>query len=99
MKKFILYITLIFSCSISCQETLKGMIMDNSNPKDKLGIEGVTVFWLNTSIASVTNEKGWFEIPYKPTYKKLVISYLGYKTDTLTITSPKIFHHFLTPES
>jgi len=99
MKKFILYITLIFSCSISSQETLKGMIMDNGNPKDKLGIEGVTVFWLNTSIASVTNEKGWFEIPYKLSYKKLVISYLGYKTDTLTITSPKTFHHFLTPES
>lgn len=99
MKKIVLYILLIFSCSIAAQESLKGMIMDNTNPKDKLGIEGVTVYWLNTNIAAVTNEKGWFEIAYKASYKKLVISYLGYKTDTLTITSAKTFHHFLTPET
>lgn len=100
MKKIHIYILLFFISSSSlAQEVLKGMIMDKNNPKNNLGIEGVTVFWLNTNIAAVTNSKGWFEIDYKSTYKKLVISYLGYKTDTLTINRNKTIHHFLTQEN
>ena len=81
------------------QTTFNGMLMDKSNPKDNLGVEGATVHWLGTNISSVTNKKGWFTIPYKVEYKKLVINYLGFRTDTLTIKSLKPIHHFLTPES
>ena len=73
--------------------------MDKQNPKNQLGVPGATVNWLNTSIGVVTNEKGWFTIPYKPEYKKLVISYIGFKTDTITITSLEPIHHFITPEN
>ena len=59
------------------QETLKGMIMDKNNPKDNLGVFGANVYWLNTTIGTTTNEKGWFSIPYKSTYKKLVVSFVG----------------------
>ncbi|MDT7832496.1 TonB-dependent receptor [Flavobacteriaceae bacterium S356] len=99
MKKIIISILLLISIQSFSQQTFKGMIMDRSNPKDNLGVFGVNVYWLNTTVGSTTNEKGWFEIPYKPTYKKLVISYVGYKTDTLTIASLKPIHHFLTPEN
>jgi outer membrane receptor for ferrienterochelin and colicin len=75
------------------------MVMDKDNPKDNLGVYGANVYWLNTTVGTTTNEKGWFTIPYKTTYKKLVISFVGYKTDTLTITSLKPIHHFLTPEN
>jgi outer membrane receptor for ferrienterochelin and colicin len=75
------------------------MVMDKDNPKDNLGVYGANVYWLNTTVGTTTNEKGWFTIPYKTSYKKLVISYVGYKTDTLTITSLKPIHHFLTPEN
>ncbi len=80
------------------QQELKGMIMDKENPKDNLGVYGANVYWLGTKVGTVTNEKGWFTIPYKKEYKKLVVSFVGYKTDTLTITSLKTIHHFLTPE-
>lgn len=92
-------ILLLISISSFSQQIFKGMIMDRNNPKDNLGVFGVNVYWLNTTVGSTTNEKGWFEIPYKSTYKKLVVSYVGYKTDTLTITSLKPIHHFLTPEN
>ncbi|MEN8775539.1 MAG: TonB-dependent receptor [Polaribacter sp.] len=90
---------LLFPIIILAQTNLKGMIMDKQNPKNQLGIPGATVNWLNTSIGVVTNEKGWFTIPYKPEYKKLVISYIGFKTDTITITSLEPIHHFITPEN
>ncbi|TMM30036.1 TonB-dependent receptor [Polaribacter aestuariivivens] len=100
MKKYIFSsFLLLFPIIFFAQSNLKGMIMDKQNPKDNLGVSGATVNWLNTSIGAVTDEKGWFTIPYKPEYKKLVISYLGYKTDTITITSLKTIHHFITPES
>ena len=72
--------------------------MDRNNPKDNLGVADVTVHWLNTNVSAITNKKGWFTIDYKPEYQKLVVNYLGYKTDTLTITSLKPVHHFITPE-
>ncbi len=72
--------------------------MDKNNPKDNLGVYGANVRWLNTNIGVVTNEKGWFSIPYKPAYKKLIVSYIGYKTDTISITNLKPIHHFIKEE-
>jgi outer membrane receptor for ferrienterochelin and colicin len=98
MKKIIITILLLVSVGSFSQEKLKGMIMDSEKSKNKLGVYGANTYWLGTTIGAVTNEKGWFIIPYKKEYKKLVVSYVGYKTDTLTITSLKPIHHFLTPE-
>lgn len=100
MKKYILSsFILLFPVFILAQTNLKGMIMDRENPKDNLGVAGATVNWLNTNIGAITNEKGWFTIPYKKEYKQLVVSYIGYKTDTITVYSLTPIHHFITPES
>lgn len=100
MNKYIILSVFALMCLQSfSQNTLKGMIMDKKNQKDKLGIMGANVYWLNTTIGGTTNEKGWFEIPYKTTYKKLVISFVGYKTDTVEIKSLQPIHHFLKEEN
>ena len=100
MKRIIVFtLFLFFPLFIFSQEILTGMIMDKNNPKDNLGVYGANVFWLNTSIGATTDEKGWFKIPYQKNYKKLVVSYVGYKTDTLTISDLKPIHHFITLEN
>ena len=100
MKKQILNsFILLFPIFILAQTNLKGMIMDQENPKDNLGISGATVNWLNTNIGTITNEKGWFTIPFKKEYKKLVISYIGYKTDTIIVRDLTPIHHFITIEN
>ncbi len=97
MKNNLLVSIFILMSSISfSQETFKGMIMDKNNPKDNLGVYGASVYWLNTNVGVTTNEKGWFTIPYKSSYKKLVVSFVGYKTDTITINNLKPIHHFIT---
>lgn len=100
MKKYIIssFLLLITLISFS-QTTYKGMIMSRENPKNNLGVSEVTVHWLNTNVSAITNQKGWFEIEYKEEFKQLVVSYLGYQTDTLTITSLQPIHHFLTPNT
>ena len=100
MKKYIINSVLLFMpFLLFSQTTFKGMIMDKNNPKDNLGVEGATVHWLNTNVSAITNAKGWFTIDYTSSYKKLVVSYIGYKTDTITINSIKPIHHFITPET
>jgi len=77
MKKHILNsFILLLPVFILAQTNLKGMIMDQENPEENLGISGATVNWLNTNIGTTTNEKGWFTIPFKKEYEKLVISYI-----------------------
>jgi len=98
-KNSIIIIFLVLPLFLFSQETLTGMIMDKNNPKDNLGVFGANVYWLNTSIGATTNEKGWFTIPYKKSYKKLVVSYVGYKTDTLNISDLEPIHHFITLEN
>ena len=98
-KNSIIIIFLVLPLFLFSQEKLTGMIMDKNNPKDNLGVFGANVYWLNTSIGATTNEKGWFTIPYKKSYKKLVVSYVGYKTDTLNISDLEPIHHFITLEN
>lgn len=95
VTRFLLLIPFV----IFSQTTYKGMIMDQNNPKDNLGVEGASIHWLNTNVSAITNQKGWFTIDYKSNYKKLVVSYVGYKTDTITINNLEPLHHFITPEN
>jgi len=96
MKKIIFSsFLLLLPYFLFSQETYKGMIMDKNNT-DNLGVADVNVRWLNTTVGTTTGKKGWFTIPYKPEYKKLVVSYVGYKTDTITIANLEPIHHFLT---
>ena len=98
-KNSIITIFLLLPLFLFSQQTLTGMIMDKNNSKDNLGVFGANVYWLNTSTGATTDEKGWFTIPYKKSYKKLVVSYVGYKSDTLIITNLEPIHHFITPEN
>ena len=99
MKKIIVSNFLLFiPILLFSQTTFKGMIMDKNNPKDNLGVAGASVHWLDTNISAITNSKGWFSIPYKNTYNKLIVNYLGYKTDTITVKNLKPIHHLLTSE-
>ncbi|AZJ34955.1 TonB-dependent receptor domain-containing protein [Tenacibaculum singaporense] len=91
-KNFIISVFLLISLSLFAQKELKGVIKDNNN----LEIFGANVYWLNTNTGTTTNETGTFSIPYKKEYKKLIISFVGYKTDTITVNGTKPINHYLT---
>lgn len=81
------------------QDQLKGVVMEANENNNPLPLPGANVYWLNTSIGDVTDIDGKFTIPYDKSYTKLVISYVGYKTDTITVNSPKAIEHWLEPTS
>lgn len=72
--------------------------METNEGGKPIGLSGANVFWLNTSVGTVTDLDGLFTIPYKEEYKELVISYVGYKTDTIQVAGPARVHHLLQPK-
>ncbi len=78
------FLGLIFSYQIFGQ--VKGRVVEISqNKKDTTALPGVTVFWLNTSIGSATDVDGLFSIPSTSETNRLIITAVGYKSDTLSI--------------
>ncbi|WP_440067902.1 TonB-dependent receptor [Tenacibaculum discolor] len=95
-NKFLISICLLIPSMFFAQEVLTGTIKDKNYPKKDLGIFGANVYWLHTSVGATTDQKGEFKIPYKKEYKKLIISFVGYKTDTINVNSTKPINHYLT---
>mgnify|MGYP003630299121 FL=1 len=81
------------------QEKVEGMIMEANESNKHIGLSGANIYWLNSQIGTMTNEEGLFSIPYSKDYNKLVISYIGFKSDTLVINEPKMIHHSLQPSN
>lgn len=99
MIKHIWVFIVFFTTFSLAQNTIAGKIVEKTENQKTIAVEGVSVYWLNTKIGTSTNEEGRFVIPYKKEYKNLVISYIGYKTDTLLVTDAKqIIHHYITAE-
>lgn len=74
-------IMLLSVASVSAQ-SLKGKITDESTAP----VIGANVFWLNTTIGTVSDDKGEFEITISGiSDKRLVVSFIGFNSDTILI--------------
>ena len=98
MKKYILFVFMIPLFSLS-QEKVEGMVMEANTENKHIGLPGANVYWLNSQIGTITNEEGLFSIPFSKEYNQLIISHVGFQTDTLTINAPKMLHHSLQPSN
>lgn len=94
MKKSIFILCLVFGLSSLAQEQLKGVVLESVNGKEE-PLPGANVYWLDTTIGTMADEMGMFTIDYETSYTKLIISYVGFKTDTLSIKNNKSIRHVL----
>jgi len=97
MRKLICILFLLPLLSTS-QNMVEGVVLEVLNNKE-VPLGGANVFWLNSEIGDVTDFNGLFEVPFEEGRNQLVISYIGYKSDTLTISSPKKVRHVLQSKS
>lgn len=84
---------------VSSQIQMEGIISTKTNKNIETPIEGASVYWLDAGIGTFTVEDGSFSLPYNTKFNKLIISYVGYKTDTLHISENRFIKHFLTEDS
>ena len=93
--KNILYCFLLISPFILMAQTPEeGRILIQEN-NETYPLAGVNIFWLNTTIGTVSDQEGKFVIPSAASTDQLIVKYLGFKTDTLTVTPGKIIFHFM----
>ncbi len=96
--KYILYILLLIPFITISQEHIEGIIYEGNDKNEQIGLSGANVYWLDTSEGTITDMDGLFVLPYKKEYTRLVFSYIGFKTDTITIADAKRIQHTLRPE-
>jgi len=91
MKKLAALCGAIVLCiSLAAQESiLRGVVVETDNKGTISPLQSVVVHWLNSPIHTFTDSNGVFKIPYNSESRKLVFSYVGYKTDTVIITGLK----------
>jgi outer membrane receptor for ferrienterochelin and colicin len=77
------------------QQNVEGEVVELNEEQKVVGLEGASVYWLNSSIGTITGFEGKFTIPYDSAYNKLVISYVGYQADTITVSEPRYIRHQL----
>lgn len=97
MLKYLWFFTFLIPLSLCAQEQLEGIILEQNNSNEEMPLSGANVYWQNTSVGSITDLDGKFKIPYNRTYKFLIVSYVGFKTDTIEVSDSNFIKHFLKP--
>ena len=68
---------------------VRGVVMQENNRGELTPIQSANVHWVeDATIHTQTDTAGVFKIEHQETFKQLVISYVGYQSDTLTVTNP-----------
>lgn len=96
MKKLLILFS-FFPILIIAQENLTGTIYDASQGDAKQPLFGANLIWSGTSVGTATDIDGNFSLPFVESTNDLIISYVGFKSDTLTITSSNSIKHVLEP--
>ncbi len=80
----ILLILLFIPTILAGQKKLEGKIFDTAD-KDESGLPGANLVWAGTTVGTTTNAAGYFSIKRVKETDRLVISFVGYKTDTVSV--------------
>ena len=94
MKKYLIIIVTLLGFKLYSQNDLKGRVLTKDG-SETIPLIGANVFWLNTEIGTITDEEGKFSIPFLGSEEKLILSYIGYKSDTLSLKENKLVVRFL----
>jgi len=83
--KLLVFIYFFFPLLLNGQ-TVKGTVFNNTQEP----LIGANLYWAATTIGTVTNTDGTFEIPINnQTNNLLIVSYVGYETDTINVNFKK----------
>ena len=74
------------SDSLNQQPMIRGSVDETVNGK-RVPLVGATVLWMGTQSGTVTNADGTFRLLIHPATNRLIVSYVSYQSDTLTVTN------------
>ena len=96
--KFILFVFFICFNSYS-QELLTGKVSFLNKDNQVILVEGVSVYWKDSSIGVISDKTGNYSIPFSKDSNILVFKMLGFKQESITIEDMKTYNHTLIEQS
>ncbi|MDC6385745.1 TonB-dependent receptor [Flagellimonas taeanensis] len=96
--KFSLTVFLFFF-GIHCysQFQVSGRVLEYSEKGKIIPVANASVYWLSSTIGTTTDLDGNFNTPYQARIKQLVISSMGYRSDTIPVNRPNLGNIVLYP--
>ena len=80
-------------------ETLRGIVLEKKTNGKTEPVIGATLRWENAKNGTSTDAKGEFSLSKSPENHQLIISSVGFKTDTLMAHTMEYLTVYLTPQS
>lgn len=65
---------------------VKGIVLEDDNKGKFRPLSGASIFWLGTGNGVIADSTGVFSIKHDGTGSRLIVSYTGYRSDTITVT-------------
>ena len=78
---------------------VKGVVLQTGFSGKFEPLTNASVYWLGTNIGVLTDSFGVFDIPINSSTQRLVVSFVGYKADTISIINTKDVKIFLANKS
>ena len=78
----------ILPVNAALSQNIRGRVLDGGS-EGREPLAGATVHWAGTTIGASADAQGRFSIGMVKGYDKLVASYVGYVSDTVTVTTQK----------
>jgi outer membrane receptor for ferrienterochelin and colicins len=90
----------LLPCTVKAQtETLRGIVLEKKTDGKTEPVIGATLRWENAKNGTSTDAKGEFSLSKSSGNHELIISSVGYKTDTLMAHSLEYLTIYLTPQN
>lgn len=96
--KILFFLFFLFSKSYS-QQYLTGFISYLDEENKSINLEGVSVYWLDSSVGVISDQNGFYSIPLEKSYNKLIFKMLGFKEDLMVIDTQEKYNHIMTEDS
>lgn len=93
IKTFIFIVGFMWSLT-SYSQQIKGQVKSDSGES----LIGANLYWMNSTIGSVTDHTGNYTIATSKNHNKLIASFVGYKSDTVLYTGQNTIHFQLIEE-
>lgn len=71
------------------EHIIRGVVLEETKKGAFQPLAGASIVWLGTTNGTITDTSGVFSISHRDGLIRLVISYAGYRSDTLSITDMK----------
>ncbi|WP_222983924.1 TonB-dependent receptor [Flagellimonas meishanensis] len=90
MRLSLLLLIMFAFSQAQAQFQVNGRVVEYNDKGKTIPLPNANVYWLSSTIGTTTDSMGKFEISYQPSLKQLVISSVGYRSDTIPVNRPNL---------